>query len=158
MGICLASQARDVAAGVEVAVAPVLAVGHRRRVPAGYPRYRAEQACDVGVGSVQAGAGPDGSRHRAAVAVAHLVPVAVHLLAGQAEQAHQVGMRAEAAVPDPDRLLSGQPAGHQRVRHAVDGERGDWQRLRVRAEPERADAGDRGQALPQQPRDPGARG
>jgi len=46
MGICLAGQAGDVAARVEVAGVPVLAVGHRRRIPAGYPRYRAEQPRD----------------------------------------------------------------------------------------------------------------
>ena len=76
-------------------------------------------------------AGADGSGHRAAVAMAHLVPVAAHLLAGETEEPHQVRMSAEAAVPHADRLLGGQPRGDERVRHAVDGERGDRQRLGI---------------------------
>ena len=129
MGAWLVRQAGNAAARMEVAGARVLLVGHRRRLPAGYPCHRVEQSRDVGSGGIQAGAGPDGSGHRAAVAVAYLVPVTEHLLAAQAQEPHQVRMCAEAAVPDADRLLGGQSRGHQRVGDALDGEGGDWQRL-----------------------------
>ena len=80
MGAWLARQAGNAAARVEVAGARVLAVGHWRRIPAGYPCHRGEQPGDVATSGVEAGAGPDGSGHRAAVAVAYLIPVTEHLL------------------------------------------------------------------------------
>ena len=51
-------------------------------------------------------------------------------------------MRAEAAVPNPDRLLGRQSRRHQSVRPAVDRERGDRQRLDAEAGAEQANSGD----------------
>ena len=69
-------------AGMEAARVRVLAVVDWRRIPAGDAGHGGEQAGDVILGGVDAGARPDGSGHRAAVAAAHLVPV--HVLAGVA--------------------------------------------------------------------------
>jgi hypothetical protein len=129
---------------MEVARAEVLVVRDRRRIVAGYPRYRVEQARDVALGGVEAGAGPDSSWYLAAIAAAYLVTEAAHFLPGQAEEPHQVGMRAEAAMSYADRLLRGQPRGDQRVRHALDGERGDRQRLGIGIWAQQADTGNRG--------------
>ena len=71
-------------AGMEAARVRVLAVGDWRRIPAGDAGHGGEQAGDVILGGVDAGACPDGSGHRAAVAAAHLVPVPVQVLAGVA--------------------------------------------------------------------------
>ena len=81
--------------------------------------------------------------------MAHLVPVPAHLLAGVTEETHQVGVSAEAAVPYADRLLSGQPRGDERVRDAIDDERGGRQRFGIGTGTEEVDAGDRGEPLPQ---------
>src|SRR5579875_1961897 len=97
--------AGSTAAGEEVARARVLAVRDRRRVAPGDAGHRGDQACHVLLGGVDAAAGPDGPGHLAAVAAPDLVPVAAHVLAGVAEEPHQVRVRAEAAVPDADGVL-----------------------------------------------------
>ena len=108
----------NVVAGMVVAGVRVLAVGDRRRVAARDARHRGEQPRHVRLGGVDARAGPDRAGHGAAVAAADLVPVAAHLVAGVAEEPHEVGMGAKTAVPDPDPVLGSQPGGHQRVRDA----------------------------------------
>ena len=70
----------------------------------------------------------------------------VNLSAGEPEQPDQVGIRAEAAVPYSDRVLGCQPCRHQRVRDALHGEGGDWQRLGVQVRAEEADPRDRREA------------
>src|SRR6185437_880997 len=111
----LVRQAGNVTAGMEVAGAPVLAVGHRRRAAVGDPGHRTEQPFDVTLAGAEAGTGADRPRHRAPVPAAHFVPVTTHLRAGEAEQPHQVRVRAEAAVPYvtllsyPDGGLAGFP-------------------------------------------------
>ncbi len=112
------------------------------RVPGGHAGDGGEQAPDIVLGGVDARAGPDSARHRAAVTAPHLVAVRVHLRVAEAEQPDQVRMGAEAAVPDADRLLGRQPRRHKSVRHAVNHERGDRQRLGAEAGAEQANSGD----------------
>ena len=100
-----------------------------------------EQTLHVVIGYVDARAGPDSPRHRSAILASRLVAVTVYLFAGEPEQPDQVGIRAEAAVPYSDRVLGCQPCRHQRVRDALHGEGGDWQRLGVQVRAEEADPG-----------------
>ena len=65
----------------------------------------------------------------------------VNLSAGEPEQPDQVGIRAQAAVPYSERVLGCHPCRHQRVRDALHGEGGDWQRLGVQIRAEEADPG-----------------
>ena len=81
---------------------------------------------------------------------------ALELLAAEREQAGDVRMRAEAAVPDADAGLGAQPRRNQGVGHALDDERGD--RQRVDLEPRAEQAARRGSrpgrraAVPRAPR------
>src|SRR5215472_17361806 len=95
--------ARVVVAGVRI-----LAVRDRRRL-GGHAGHGGEQALHVVVGGVDACAGANRAGHVAAVAPPDLVPVPVHLFAAEAEQPHQVGVGAEAAMPYADGLLGRQP-------------------------------------------------
>ena len=141
VGIWPPCQAGDIAAWAEVACAAVLTVRERGRPAPGDPGHGREQAAHIGGGRVEAGARADGSGHGPPVAAAHLVPVTLHVLAAVAEEPHQVRVRAEAAVPDADRVLGGQPYRHERVRNTVDGEGGHWQRLRAGIGPEQPHPG-----------------
>ena len=71
-------------------------------------------------------------------------------VAADAEQADQVRVGAEAAVPDADAELGAEPRRHQRVVHPVDRERGHGEACRVARlgrRPEHAHAVDGPQAL-----------
>lgn len=124
-----------------------------RRVTGGDAADGSEQTPHVVIGYVDARAGPDSPRHRSAILAPRLVAVTVNLFAGEPEQPDHVGIRAEAAVPYSDRVLGCQPRRHQRVRDALNGEGGDWQRLCVQVRAEKADPRDRREAPPQLQRD-----
>ena len=124
-----------------------------RRVTGGDAGDGSEQTPHVVIGYIDARAGPDSPRYRSAILAPGLVAVTVNLFAGEPEQPDQVGIRAEAAVPYSDRVLGCQPCRHQRVRDALHGEGGDWQRLGVQVRAEEADPRDRREAPPQRQRD-----
>ena len=76
-------------------------------------------------------------------------PELAQLFLAEPEEAHQVGVRAEAAVPDADGELGAQPRRDQRVWHVVHDERRDRQRVGLRGRAEQADARDGGDAVAQ---------
>ena len=61
------------------------------------------------------------------------LPVGVDVGVGHPEQAHHVGVGAEAAMAHRDPVLGAEPGRHQGVVHALDGEGGHRQGLDVRA-------------------------
>lgn len=132
----------------------ILAVADRWRVAAGDADHGLQQPSHVLLAGIDAGARPDRPGHLAAVAAAELIPVTVDVLMGMAKQAHQVGMRAETAVPHADRFLGGQPRGYQPVRDPVDRERGHWRCVCIGAGAEQAGAWYGGEPPAQRRRDP----
>ena len=81
-------------------------------IAAGDTPDRFEKPIDVGTSGAQPCAGPDRSGHPAAVAAKHVIAVLGDVFAGKPEETGQVGVRAEASVPDPDRILGGEPRRH----------------------------------------------
>ena len=107
-----------------------------RRVAGRHAGNSGEESLHVLFGNVDASAGSHGSGHRPAIPSPRLVTVPADLLAGQAEEPDQVGVRAEPAVPDSDRVLGRQSRRYQGMRDTRHGEGGDRKRrcLSVRAE------------------------
>ena len=95
-----------------------------------------QKVLDVRFGRVDPAACPDGPGHPAAVASAHLVSVVGDLFVGEPEEPHQVGMGAEATVPDADAVFGREPRSNQSMRYALHGEGCDGKSVGLGIRPE----------------------
>ena len=136
--------------GSEITGAWILDVGDRRLLAPSNTGDCGEQAADVGLGGVDAGAGPHGSGHPATVASTHLVAVVGDFVIGEAEEPHQVGMSAETAMPHADTIFCRQSGSHKGVRETFHGEGRNRQGVGLRIRPEDAHTWDPRQSLPQE--------
>lgn len=116
-----------VGAREEVARGLILLVGHGGGQPAGQRRQSVQQRVDVLGRVAEAGAGPNGARRPAMVALEDFLAVGIDGGRIEAKEPDHVRVGTEAAVTDGDAELGTEPGGHEGVVHALDGERHDRQ-------------------------------
>ena len=107
----------------------ILFVRHRRLIADGDVPQRVEETVDIFLGGGYAGTRADGARDVAAIAANNRRAVLGDLRGTEAEQAQEVGMSAETAVPDTDAVFCAEARRDEPIRHAIDDERNNGQRI-----------------------------